>query len=256
MTGPANFRDLGGLAVLGGRIAPSRVYRGAGIHLLDRSATTALDTVHGVRGFVDLRSRREVELDGIAPVGAAQTRYAVPIEPSLDALRPVAPHDLLPASYLVMLVERAPALVLALRSIGAALERGAVVVHCVAGKDRTGVVVAVLLGLLGAADDTVIEDYTVSDQAHPAILEVYRRSPSAAAVTGQLPGHLHRAPPAAMEKLIRYVHRRYDGWAGWADWAGVPTGCVESLRTLVTPETTVSSSYSTPAQGADDAAHR
>ncbi|WP_328609554.1 tyrosine-protein phosphatase [Amycolatopsis sp. NBC_00345] len=252
---PANFRDLGGLPVRGGWIAPSRVYRGAGIHLLDRGAVTALDTEHGIRGFVDLRSLREVELDGVAPVGAGQTRYAVPIEPSLDALRSVAPHDLLPAGYLVMVVERAPALVLALRSIAAALDLGAVVVHCVAGKDRTGVAIAALLGLLGAADDTVIEDYAASDRAHPDILEVYRHSPSAAALAGQLPAHLHRAPRAAMEKLIRYVHLRYDGWEGWADWAGVPPGCVESLRSLVTSEATAFSSFSPPRQGADDAAH-
>ena len=81
--------------------------------------------------------------------------------------------------YLGYLEKRPDSVVAALRAIGAA--DGAVVVHCAAGKDRTGTIVGLALLVVGVTPDAVVADYAATTQRLPRILERLARHPAYAA---------------------------------------------------------------------------
>ena len=153
-----NLRDIGHLPACDGRVvAPHRVLR---------SAVPAADDV-GPEGLtwppavvIDLRSPGESE--AVHPLAGHGAR--VVNLPLLSALRPgAAPVDTLHALYLVMLDEASAHLVELVREVGTA--SGTILIHCAAGKDRTGVSIALLLRLIGVPRRHVVDDYLLTAQA-------------------------------------------------------------------------------------------
>jgi len=154
--GTYNFRDVGGLPAQTGRVRSGVLFRSDGLHRLGEAGKDELREL-GVGIVIDLRDENEArympdDLDGLdvevlrLPVfegsGASQGARGI----SLDAL------------YARIVTQHAPVVVSALREIAGAGER-AVVVHCTAGKDRTGVVVALALRAVGVDREAVIDDY-------------------------------------------------------------------------------------------------
>ena len=154
--GTYNFRDVGGLPAKTGTVRDGELYRSDGLHRLGVDGRAALRDL-GIGIVIDLRDENEAavmpdDLDGLdvevlsLPVfegsGASQGAGGI----SLDAL------------YERIVTQHASVVVSALREIASAGERS-VVVHCTAGKDRTGIVVALTLHAVGVDRDAVIEDY-------------------------------------------------------------------------------------------------
>jgi protein-tyrosine phosphatase len=154
--GTYNFRDVGGLRAETGRVRDGVLYRSDGLHRLGEAGRAELRE-RGVGIVIDLRDENEArlmpdDLDGLdvevlrLPVfegsGASQGAGGI----SLDAL------------YERIVTQHASVVVSAVREIARAGERS-VVVHCTAGKDRTGVVVAIALMAVGVDREEVIEDY-------------------------------------------------------------------------------------------------
>lgn len=184
----ANLRDLGGIPVGGGSVRPGVLWRAD-----DVSCVTAewaqQATADGLNHVVDLRSVAEAGLTGRGPLGALPVCYHhVPV---IDAVGGGAGNDpqtlrrMLSAGpeqvgsmYLTMLRAAAPSLVSVLGMLAAA--SGTTVVHCAAGKDRTGIAVAVVLSVLGAADDVIAADYAATS---PNLPGVYARIVGAGATT-------------------------------------------------------------------------
>ncbi|HEX3948055.1 MAG TPA: tyrosine-protein phosphatase, partial [Acidimicrobiales bacterium] len=165
LEGAVNFRDLGGYEAADGRRVRWRtLFRADGLSRLtdpDRAAIRQL----GVATVIDLRTTAEVE-GGRFPV------EEIPVGfhhlPLLDAMPDPERFEMAPGmlgvQYLEMAKDAAPQIAQAL-TIVAQRHAHPVIVHCAAGKDRTGVLVAVLLGLLGIPDQTIIDDYALSEQA-------------------------------------------------------------------------------------------
>jgi protein-tyrosine phosphatase len=154
--GTYNFRDVGGLPALSGRVRDGVLFRSDGLHRLGEAGRAQLRDL-GVGIIIDLRDENEAavmpdDLDGLdvevlrLPVfegsGASQGAGGI----SLDAL------------YERIVTQHAPIVVSALREISGSGER-AIVVHCTAGKDRTGVVVALALMAVGVDREAVVDDY-------------------------------------------------------------------------------------------------
>ncbi|MFC9842326.1 tyrosine-protein phosphatase [Streptomyces sp. NPDC060223] len=233
MRDPVNFRDLGGTPVLKGRIAPRTLFRGAGLHLLEAARLRRLGTEFGIRGIVDLRSEREAAMDGTAPVSAAQSLYRIPLGTAIRDLSQIPVDDLLAVTYGHLLDECSADLVDALRTVTRGLAAGGVLIACTAGKDRTGVLVAALLGLLGATPEVIVADYHRSDAAFANIMELYGSSPSAEAALSLLPPEVHHAPAHAMERLLDHVSSTWGGWDRWAGESGMTDCEVEQLRSAL-----------------------
>ncbi|MEV4755306.1 tyrosine-protein phosphatase [Micromonospora sp. NPDC049559] len=163
-----NFRDAGGHAGLGGRrVRSGRLYRSDSLHRLDEVDREAFVRL-GIRTVIDLRRPYEVERDGRVP--AYDGLSYVHIHPEHREWDEV-PYDerqslarYLADRYLDLAETGASGLARAVGMI--ADERAApVVVHCVAGKDRTGVVCALTLSLLGVDDAEIARDYALSTAA-------------------------------------------------------------------------------------------
>jgi protein-tyrosine phosphatase len=209
-----NLRDLGGTPTADGRlVAPGRLYRGASMHRLEADHLEAVAPL-GIRTAIDLRSTEEVG-GGTFAGSAAPVRH-LPIfevgpsfsEPVEDVARTLAD------AYLWMLSEGAASIRVALDLLGEPRDLPAVV-YCAAGKDRTGVVVALVLRLLGAERETIAADYALSDEPAAALRAWHLdngASPDQLAAAG-----IFRAPTAAMELFFDSVDTEFGSIDGYLE---------------------------------------
>ena len=231
LEGAVNVRDLGGLPTEDGRrTAEAQLLRADNLQELSPSDVATLVRDIGVTTVVDLRSSNELRSEGPAPLDAvAGVRHAHhPVLPELgsntdviaEALLTKADHDKLRypddpvcGHYLGYLEDRPDQIVAALRSI--AHSEGAALVHCAAGKDRTGVVVALALTVAGVRPEDVVEDYAASGDRTEAVLARLRRSRTYARDIDSRPVTAHRVRPETMAAFLEQMESRYGGVARW-----------------------------------------
>jgi protein-tyrosine phosphatase len=108
------------------------------------------------------------------------------------------------------------------------------VVHCTAGKDRTGLIVALVLGLVGVSDETIVEDYALSATClGEPFLEETRQRAVARGYTWEQYQPLVQCPPEFMQTTLQYIQERYGGIAAYARTVGLAPEHVDSLRDML-----------------------
>ena len=105
-----------------------------------------------------------------------------------------------------------------------------IVFHCAAGKDRTGVISALLLSILGVPEDTIVADYALSRQNIDQINARLRESGSYQAFMDDLPDGAYDADPEAMRFFLSKVSAEFGSMREWATQAGIDAGIQEKLR--------------------------
>jgi protein-tyrosine phosphatase len=231
LEGAVNVRDLGGLPTQDGRrTAGGRLLRADNLQELSASDVAKLVRDIGVTTVVDLRSSNELESEGPAPLDAvAGVRHVHhPVLPEVGSTTDVIaeallikanhdksryPDDPVCGHYLGYLEDRPDQIVAALRSI--AHSEGAALVHCAAGKDRTGVVVALALTVAGVCPEDVVEDYAASGDRTEAVLARLRRSRTYARDIDSKPVTAHRVRPETMAAFLEQMGSRYGGVDRW-----------------------------------------
>jgi protein-tyrosine phosphatase len=254
LEGAVNVRDLGGLPASGGhRTLAGRLLRADNLQDLSPADVAKLVDDIGVTTVVDLRSSGEVASEGPAPLDAVPgIRHAHhPVIPELgsatDAVaealllrirqdRSRFPDDPTCGHYLGYLEDRPDQVVAALQSVARA--PGAALVHCAAGKDRTGVVVALALTAAGVEPDAVVADYAATGDRIEAILGRLRRSRTYARDIDSQPAVAHVARPETMAAFLRQVEARYGGVVSWLADHGFGDNDLRLLRAklLVPPD--------------------
>jgi protein-tyrosine phosphatase len=161
-----NWRDLSGLPTRNKQaVATRRLYRSGDPSRLDSQAAGALLGAIGLRTIIDLRTTIELKDCGIERLLPGCKHLHLPL---FETVRQnwVAPSDHSPtataARYMEMLrdgTETIVQIVLGIGSVGMC----PLLIHCAAGRDRTGIVVACLLDLLEVADEAIATDYSLSD---------------------------------------------------------------------------------------------
>jgi protein tyrosine/serine phosphatase len=242
LDGAVNARDLGGLPTVDGRTTrPGVLLRSDNLQDLSPGDVRLLLDELGLRTVLDLRSTGEVHLEGPTPLTGSGVRHhqlsLIPEwdgEPDRDeveraveqavetrrlAERALPTLDLTPAEkdptdltdhYLGYLHTAGANVARALRVLADA-DSGTTLVHCAAGKDRTGVVVALALSLAGVTREAVVADYLRSAERAEAIL---RRLQSTASYGPSLAGvRAADITPRAgsIEGLLDHVDRAYGG---------------------------------------------
>jgi hypothetical protein len=234
LAGPLNFRDLGGYdAADGRRVQWGRVFRSDSLHHLTDLDGARLGEL-GVRTALDFRAHDELVEVGIGRLGGLDIRHVH--LPTIDrAMNVPRPPDWTPPSsaaavYLTMMEHGAGAYAAALAALADPANLPAVF-FCMAGKDRTGVFSAVLLGLLGVADADIVADYALT---HEVIDELHARTravrPEIDEVWSRLPPEILGAHAATMEELLVLVRERWGSLAGYAGDIGVDADVVARLR--------------------------
>ncbi len=227
-----NVRDLGGLPTQDGRtVRRGLVFRADGVHRLDGDDLEAARAL-GLQTVIDLRTEAEISR-GRFPTEQYPVRWHhLPVLRRIwsdDELVPGASAaEFLRDRYLDMLDSGGDSVAGALALVAGGAPA---LFHCAAGKDRTGVVAAVLLGRLGVADDDIVTDYHASAGAMAAFVDwLTIEFPQALdSMTSQPPEYLE-APPEAMAGFLDGVRDRYGSMEGLADHLGVPAEVVTDLR--------------------------
>ena len=130
--------------------------------------------------------------------------------------------------YLSYLATRPDSVLAALDAI--ASSEGAVVVHCAAGKDRTGTVVGLALSAVGVPDDLVIADFAASAERVPAIMARLGASPAYAANLKDKSVAQQSPTSDTMRLLLEVLEARHGGVHGWLGAQGWTGGDSERLR--------------------------
>ena len=227
-----NVRDLGGLPTTdGGTTVAGRLLRSENLQELTAGDVARLVDEIGVSTVVDLRSTNEVTIEGPAPLDAlasvrhahhpvlrefldvSDTVKAALVTEAAAADRERYPDDPMCGHYLGYLENRPEEVVGALRSIATA--PGAAIVHCAAGKDRTGVVIALTLAVAGVEQDAIVADYAASDERLEAIIERLARSKMYAGGVNGVPVRAHAPRPETMKAFLEQLDLRYGGAGNW-----------------------------------------
>ena len=232
LEGAVNVRDVGGLPTEdGGETRYGRLLRSENLQELSPADVSKLVDEIGVTTVVDLRTTAEVELEGPGPLDAVPAvRHAYhPVLPELgsrtDAVAEALllkkretdlsrfPDDLMCGHYLGYLEDRPEEVTGALRSI--ATSEGAAIVHCAAGKDRTGVIIALALTVAGVEPEGIVADYVATEERMEAIIERLARSRTYASDVTSRPVRAHTPRAETMKSFLEQVHVRYGGLPRW-----------------------------------------
>lgn len=203
LQGVENVRDLGGLPLAdGGATRFGVLLRSARLHEMTDADVEWLTGTYGLRTVIDLRSPREVERDGPTPLERAGVRTEhLTVLP--EGRRPIPREDEDPKlfNYRGYLAHRPDNVLAAVRLLidPNPDTAGPALVHCAAGKDRTGVFCALVADAVGATRESVIDDYAMSNER---LLRVLQRGVGAEYDIDPADIDLYRCPPEVMAALM------------------------------------------------------
>jgi protein-tyrosine phosphatase len=231
--GAHNFRDLGGLPTLDGATTrPGVMFRSDALHHLQPTDVERLLEL-GMRLVIDLRSRIELERTGRGPLESTPIDWLhAPLTQSDGAVQELPPalaEGDLGRHYVESLAERTETLAAVIRQLATPANLPAVF-HCTAGKDRTGMVAALVLSLVGVGDDVIVEDYTLTDDRMVLVMERIRAGGDFPEPLTPVSERVARAEASSMETFLGALTRTYGGAEGWARAAGIDDDVLRSLR--------------------------
>lgn len=244
LTGTTNTRDLGGLPLAGGgTTVPGRVLRSDDLQELAPDDVVRLGEL-GLTDVVDLRTSAEVRMEGRGPlreVPAVSHRHftlipevgeytdvfaedadASDVDPPADWVETLLPRTAAPGdedetpsvkAYLGYLSDGADNVVGALRAVTAA--PGAAVVHCAAGKDRTGVVSALALSVAGVRREAVVADYAQTAERIEGVVAKLAARPTYAEDMTRRDVASHTPRAETIERVLDLLDERHGGPLGW-----------------------------------------
>ena len=227
-----NVRDAGGWPTADGRtMRAGRLYRADEPQRLTPAGRAVVDSI-GLRAVIDLRSQSHFER-GPGFADAALTYNVTVVDRVINTEEPrrvEEPADIADL-YDEMVELRRDNVVRAVELIADNVGAGPVLVHCMAGKDRTGIVVALIQAALSVPLAAIVEEYTRSDEptrqrraemiAHP-----HQGDPDVAAA----PEMIWTAPAEAMEIFATRALARYGSLEAWPLGIGISDRAVSALR--------------------------
>ena len=235
LEGCFNFRDLGGYATAAGRrVRTGCVYRSDGLQHLTAADLDHLCDDLKLGAVIDLRGNDEVAEAGSGPIAArAVTLHRLPLFPetrSRAGERRVSSSQLanMGELYFVMLTLAREPIARVVKLLAEA--DVPTVFHCAAGKDRTGVISALLLSILGVPDSTIVADYAFSRENIAAINARLNASNSYQRFMHELPEGAYDADPEAMRVFLAKVADEHGSMLEWAESAGVDRAAQARLR--------------------------
>jgi protein-tyrosine phosphatase len=224
-----NARDLGGLGSASGHETVwRRVVRADNLNKL-ASAGVAAMVAYGVRTVIDLRDPRELEkfpnpLAAAPPEGLVFMNVPLISEANWEAIKDPA----LAEGYVTTARLSHANIASAIAAVADA-SPGGVVIHCHAGKERTGIVAALLLSLAGVADETVAEDWTASDAVLQPLYEEWLANETDPAIRARrAAGFITRAEHIL--EVLTYIRRSHGSLEEYLLAGGVRADQLDRVR--------------------------
>ena len=230
-------------------VVPGALLRADNLQSLTARDVRVLLDEQALEVVLDLRTDVEVDREGPGPLtreptvriehrslypdsgGATDLDAATVLPWGREQVAELADEPPVVRSYASYLSRRPDSIVAAVRAIARA--EGGVLVHCAAGKDRTGVVVALALDAAGVDRATIVGDYLASRERIEQIVSRLVSSPTyRSELSGRDPQTL--APvPGTMERFLEIVDERFGGAAAWLTDNGLGDEDLVALRRRV-----------------------
>jgi protein-tyrosine phosphatase len=235
-----NFRDLGGYQTADGRhLRWATLYRSDTLHRLTAADVEAFRRL-GLRTVVDLRSMTEIDQYGRLGISdASLTWHNVPL---LDNVRlsprdpsdpsPVLPPEVAgPGEGYVQIAEEFAGSVAEIFRILVGEDALPAVFHCTSGKDRTGIIAALVLEVLGVADDVIGSDYFLTEATQTRSGPwIEQHEPEFAAYLAQIPPDRRSPRPERILGFLTGLRAKYGSVPGFLASAGVSERQLNILR--------------------------
>ena len=232
--GAFNLRDLGGYRTSDGRSVRWRtLFRADGLHRITGDALGAVRDLR-CRTVLDLRTTVEVDAGQYSCVGVDVLHLPL-IRDTWGAWSTidddVEPTSFLADRYLDMTQDGAAAIASAFEVL-ASSRRLPLAFHCSAGKDRTGVLAALVLAALGVDDRQIAEDYALSARAMDQLVAwMARQRPEVAGVhMAKQPAAFLSCPPEAIVRFLVELRARHGGVRLYLGDIGVDRATIEAVR--------------------------
>lgn len=227
-----NFRDGGGLPTENGRLRTLRLLRSDQPSSLDAQDVDYLRDLP-LAMVVDLRGEMEV---GFSPSPFKHNGFKVAHHP-IAAGSPASMLEgkmTIDLMYSQMLEHGGKAFARAVESVAEGLEKGSAIVHCTAGKDRTGITIAMIQQMLGVPRDAIVASYALTKQNLDGTWKKDK-----IAMVEKMIGVKHAeamaplmvdSPPEAMERVLDHLEDEHGGAAGYLRAHGMDQSVEEILR--------------------------
>jgi protein tyrosine/serine phosphatase len=242
LEGAHNVRDLGGLPTTGGAVTrPGVLLRSDALDALTDADVQRLVDGVGLAHVVDLRSNRERVERGRGALGTSGVTYSeleVIDDKDVDRRRDTRasafsagtdPDTIIATGYAELLDLGRSAFVEAVNAVAAPGGTPALV-HCTAGKDRTGVLVALLLDVAGVEREAIVADYAATHERMPAIVERIRSASAYQEVAEEVPAFVFGATEATMRHFLTHLDETWGGGEAYFEANGAAPSTLATWR--------------------------
>lgn len=232
LEGAFNFRDLGGYPTQSGRrVRTGQLYRADDLFRLSRSDLIELE-LRQLRLVIDLRTNEEAARRGSFAQHDHVAQYLrIPLmDISVRNEASDLPESYLEDRYREILLDAGPQFAHIITRI---LQEDALpaVFHCAVGKDRTGLLAMLVLGLLGVNDADIVADYSLTTVATATMLSWLRANhPELAASVEAIPQVLISSEPQTMQATLQWLRQTFGSFESYAGFIGITQREVSELR--------------------------
>ena len=220
------MRDLGGITCGETKIARGRLVRASIIGGLTAAGRAAV-RAHGIRSVVDLRSDEEVAADPSPYQEGLAYRHAPFAAQRIMGLHRAVLDGTLPDELRRI---AAPDVGLGVAVIAIAESEPGIVLHCLAGRDRTGIVIATLLSAMGVLDEEIVADYVASDVE---LAEDYKRFKAANPDRAADVDEAIDRRAWVMSEVLAALRTAFGGAAAYLRMAGVRPEHLDTIRVML-----------------------
>ncbi|MFC4945777.1 tyrosine-protein phosphatase [Pseudonocardia sp. GCM10023141] len=241
--GALNFREVGGLPTADGRRRLRRglLYRSGTPQLMSEEAARRMVEETGIRLVVDLRQEKEAAEEGQGGLAAApHTRISAPFlvaaaqqagssVPVMQAVDPLVPH------YLGYLPSSEDSILRLFRAL-ADPATGPALLHCTAGKDRTGAAVMLVLDAVGIDRGAIVGDYVAGKDEIAAVFDTLIALPSYGERLAALPAEARTTERETAERYLVQLDLRFGGIRGWLRDHGFTADELRALEDTLTED--------------------
>lgn len=232
-----NFRDLGGYKARNGKtVAWKRLYRSGELRLMTQSDLQKLQREIKLAAVIDLRSNFEITNQSVGLLAQSDIKYhnvaLISDGGNREAnIQRYKNHTSMGQFYaqLVCQKEFGNKIVNALE-IMTIPENHPLIFHCSAGKDRTGILTAILLYALGVTGEDIQRDYCLSAPYVASIVSLMKNQPELAEKNSDLPGYFWEISPDSVTLLLAKIQKEFGGAAGYLKTHGAEKNLIERLE--------------------------
>lgn len=227
-----NVRHIGGYTTTTGRTTSDSIVRSASLHRLTAAGVGHLADA-GIRTVVDLRSTVERERDVTPDLSSAGLRHVIAPVFEQDH-SPVGMDAEFPGYAVVyqrMLVSGRNAYRTLFEELAGSDD--GVLFHCAAGKDRTGVAAALMLGLAGVDSDTIVDDYRISYDLLRPLLAEWLPKMAERGIDEERAHKLMGSPAEEMRATLEHIETTFGSAEGYLIDIGLSPTAIETARARI-----------------------